>query len=247
MNSELQIFENSEFGAVRTVAVGDKTYFVASDVAKALGYANPHDAIIKHCRWVAKCEVPHPQSKTKTLEINVIPEGDLYRLISNSELQNAQKFESWMFDEVLPSIRKHGVYAVDELLNDPDLAIKAFTALKEERQKNKQLQEDNKNMKPKADYFDALVDKKLNTNIRDTAKELGVREKDFVNFLLNSGYVFRQGKKGSLRPYAQYCESGSGLFVLKDKQNENNGWAGQQMYITPKGKESFRLLLENAV
>lgn len=153
MNSELQIFENSEFGAVRTVAVGDKTYFVASDVAKALGYANPHDAIIKHCRWVAKCEVPHPQSKTKTLEINVIPEGDLYRLISNSELQNAQKFESWMFDEVLPSIRKHGVYAVDELLNDPDLAIKAFTALKEERQKNKQLQEDNKNMKPNSITF----------------------------------------------------------------------------------------------
>lgn len=73
-------------------------------------------------------------------------------------------------------------------------------------------------MQPKSDYFDALVDKKLNTNIRDTAKELGVREKDFVNFLLNSGYVFRQGKKGSLRPYAQYCESGSGLFVLKDKQ-----------------------------
>lgn len=102
-------------------------------------------------------------------------------------------------------------------------------------------------MQPKSDYFDALVDKKLNTNIRDTAKELGVREKDFVNFLLNSGYVFRQGKKGSLRPYAQYCESGSGLFVLKDKQNGNNGWAGQQMYITPKGKESFRLLLENAV
>ena len=102
-------------------------------------------------------------------------------------------------------------------------------------------------MQPKSDYFDALVDKKLNTNIRDTAKELGVREKDFVNFLLNSGYVFRQGKKGSLRPYAQYCESGSGLFVLKDKQNENNGWAGQQMYITPKGKESFRLLLENAL
>ena len=100
-------------------------------------------------------------------------------------------------------------------------------------------------MQPKADYFDALVDKKLNTNVRDTAKELGVKERAFVNFLLDNSYVFRQGKKGELRPYAQYAESGKGLFVLKDKQNENSGWAGQQMFITPKGKETFRLLLES--
>lgn len=100
-------------------------------------------------------------------------------------------------------------------------------------------------MQPKADYFDALVDKKLNTNIRDTAKELAVKERVFVSFLLDNGYIFRQGKKGELRPYAQYTESGKGLFVLKDKQNEKNGWAGQQMYITPKGKETFRLLLES--
>lgn len=98
-------------------------------------------------------------------------------------------------------------------------------------------------MKPKADYFDALVDKKLNTSVRDTAKELGVKEKEFVKFLLEEKYVFRQGSKGALRPYAQYGESGNGLFVLKDKQNENSGWAGQQMFITPKGKVTFRLLL----
>ncbi len=100
-------------------------------------------------------------------------------------------------------------------------------------------------MKPKAEYFDALVDKKLNTNVRDTAKELGVKERVFVNFLLDKNFVFRQGKKGELRPYAQYAESGKGLFTLKDKQNEANGWAGQQMYVTPKGKETFRLLLES--
>lgn len=98
-------------------------------------------------------------------------------------------------------------------------------------------------MKPKADYFDALVDKKLNTNIRDTAKELGIGERAFVSFLISNGYVFRQGKHRELRPYAQYAESGNGLFVLKDKHNENNGWAGQQMFVTPKGKETFRLLM----
>lgn len=98
-------------------------------------------------------------------------------------------------------------------------------------------------MKPKADYFDALVDKKLNTNIRDTAKEFGIGERAFVSFLISNGYVFRQGKHRELRPYAQYAESGNGLFVLKDKHNENNGWAGQQMFVTPKGKETFRLLM----
>lgn len=98
-------------------------------------------------------------------------------------------------------------------------------------------------MKPKADYFDALVDKKLNTNIRDTAKELGVGERVFVSFLISNRFVFRQGKHRELRPYAQYTESGNGLFVLKDKHNENSGWAGQQMFVTPKGKETFRLLM----
>lgn len=130
---------------------------------------------------------------------------------------------------------------MEQQLNTPELqmahGLLAAKALLEK--KDKLIEE----MKPKADYFDALVDRKLNTNIRDSAKELGVKERVFVNFLLEKGYLFRQGKKRDLRPYAQYCESGSGLFVLKDKQNENNGWAGQQMYITPKGKETFRLLL----
>lgn len=102
-------------------------------------------------------------------------------------------------------------------------------------------------MKPKADYFDALVDKKLNTGVRDTANELGIKEREFVAFLLKNKYVYRKGSKGELRAYAQYGESGSGLFVLRDAQNKNSGWAGQQMYITPKGKETFRLLLENEI
>ena len=111
--NELQIFENAEFGKIRTVEVDGEIYFFATDIAKALGYSNPHDAILKHCRWVAKREVPHPQSKTKIMEVNVIPEGDLYRLIGHSELPNAQKFESWVFDEVLPSIRKTGQYSTN--------------------------------------------------------------------------------------------------------------------------------------
>lgn len=115
--SEIQIFNKDGFGNVRTIEEDGKILFVATDIAKALGYANPHDAINKHCRWVAKREVPHPQSKTKTMEVNVIPEGDIYRLVANSELESAEKFESWVFDEVIPSIRKNGIYSGQKTLS----------------------------------------------------------------------------------------------------------------------------------
>ncbi|HBG7286100.1 Bro-N domain-containing protein [Clostridioides difficile] len=111
MSNNLQIFKNNDFGEIRTVEIDGKPYFVATDIAKALGYSNTRDAVKKHCKWVAKCDIPHPQSKTKTLEVNVIPEGDMYRLITNSELPSAEKFESWVFDEVLPLIRKTGTYS----------------------------------------------------------------------------------------------------------------------------------------
>lgn len=115
MNNQLRIFNNEQFGKIRMVEIDDKPYFVATDIAKALGYVNPSDAVKKHCRWVAKCEVPHPQSKNKTLEVNVIPEGDMYRLITNSELPQAEKFESWVFDEVLPQIRRTGSYEIPKM------------------------------------------------------------------------------------------------------------------------------------
>lgn len=132
--NDIQIFKNEQFGQIRMVEIDDKPYFVATDIAKTLGYKDTTNAIKQHCRWVVKHKVPHPQSKNKTLEVNVIPEGDMYRLITNSELPSAEKFESWVFDEVLPSIRKHGMYATDELINNPDLLIAAATKIKEERQ-----------------------------------------------------------------------------------------------------------------
>lgn len=112
MSNELvvKMFESSEFGRVRTVLVDGKPMLVASDVAKALGYTNPRKAIIDHCRCVTKCDIPHPQCSEQTVEANIIGEGDMYRLIVNSKLPNAEKFESWVFDDVLPTIRKTGSY-----------------------------------------------------------------------------------------------------------------------------------------
>ena len=111
---ELMIFNNDEFGQIRTVEIDGKPYFVANDIAKSLGYVRPADAISQHCRYTVKHRIPHPQSKTKTLEVNVIPEGDMYRLITHSELPSAERFESWVFDEVLPSLRKTGSYTIKE-------------------------------------------------------------------------------------------------------------------------------------
>ncbi|MZL31603.1 BRO-N domain-containing protein, partial [Clostridium beijerinckii] len=128
--NDLQVFNNEQFGQIRMLEIDKKPHFVATDIAKALGYINTSKAIKDHCRWVTKRYIPHPQSENKNLEVNVIPEGDIYRLITNSELPGAEKFESWVFDDVLPAIRKHGMYATDELLDNPDLLIAAATKLK---------------------------------------------------------------------------------------------------------------------
>lgn len=112
---KLQLFISKEFGEIRGVEIEGKPYVVANDVLKALGYAkgNWRTTLSRKCKWVAKCNVPHPQSNSKTLEINVIPEGDIYRLIFSSKLPSAQKFEEWVIDEVLPEIRRTGGY-IDE-------------------------------------------------------------------------------------------------------------------------------------
>lgn len=108
--NQLQVYENERFGKIRTLEEDGKVLFCGKDVAVALGYSNTIDAISRHCRWVVKRDLPHPQSPGKTIEASFIPEGDLYRLITHSKLESAQEFEAWVFDEVLPSIRSTGRY-----------------------------------------------------------------------------------------------------------------------------------------
>lgn len=127
----LTTFTNDVFGNIRGAEINGKPYFVGKDIAIALGYAKPTDAVRKHCKGVSKMEIPTNGGVQK---VSIISEGDLYRLIAHSKLPEAEKFESWVFDEVLPSIRKHGMYATDDLLNDPDLMIKAANKIKEERE-----------------------------------------------------------------------------------------------------------------
>ena len=182
-----------------------------------------------------------------------IPENIFYRLAMKAKNETAERFQALVADEIIPSIRKHGAYMTPETLEqailNPEMMIKLCTALKDEQDKNKALQVvnssltvDNQIMKPKADYFDELVDRNLLTNFRDTAKQLHVGERKFIKFLLEKKYIYRD-KRGKLKPYANKYED---LFDVKEFTNEKTGFCDTQTLITPKGRETFRLLLLKA-
>ena len=247
--NELMIFNNPEFGEIRTIEEEGKVLFCGSDVAKALGYKNPTKAIADHCKGTVERRTNDSLGRQQNMKF--IPEGDIYRLAAKSELPGAERFESWIFDEVLPSIRKHGAYmtddTLDKMIHSPEFGIKLLTALKEEKDKRKALEAantaltvENQIMAPKADYFDQLVDRNLLTNFRETAKQMEVPPKKFVAFLLEKKYIYRD-KRGKLLPYEDKNE---GLFEVKECFNEKTKWSGTQTLVTPKGRETFRLLLE---
>lgn len=246
--NELKIFNNPDFGEVRTLEENGEVLFCASDVAKALGYARPNDAVSQHCRATVKRRSP---ISGKMQDINFIPEGDVYRLIARSKLPSAEQFERWVFDEVLPSIRKHGAYMTPETLQaaimNPDIMIQLCQQLKAEQDKNTALRADlskatvqNTIMAPKADYFDELVERNTLTNFRETAKQLGVKQKAFISFLMERKFIYRD-KRGKLLPYA---DKNDGLFEVKECFNDKTQWAGTQTLVTPKGRETFRLLCQ---
>lgn len=242
----LQVFKNAEFGSVRTVTIDNEPYFVGKDVAEILGYAKARNAIAAHVDEDDALKQGLTDELGRIQETILINESGLYSLILSSKLPSAKKFKHWVTSEVLPSIHRHGMYAVDDLLNNPDMMITVLTELKAERSKNKALQGENSQlivnntiMKPKADYFDELVDRNLLTNFRDTAKMLNIKQNVFVRFLLDRGYIYRD-KKGKLLPYA---DKNNDLFEIKECYNEKTDWTGSQTLITPKGRETFRLLL----
>lgn len=240
--NELMIFNNPEFGEIRTIEENGKVLFCGKDVADSLGYKDLTNAIKQHCRGVVKRHLT--DSLGRQQEANFIPEGDIYRLAAKSELPGADRFESWIFDEVLPSIRKNGGYiANQENMTPEELMAKALMVaqktLADREARLSTLTVENQIMKPKADYFDELVDRNLLTNFRETAKELGVGPKAFVAFLIEGKYVYRD-KKGKLLPYQPHVDSG--LFEVKESYNEKTQWSGPQTLVTPKGRETFRLL-----
>lgn len=215
--NELKIFESTEFGKLGVLDIDGKTYFPATDSAKLLGYKDAINAIKQHCRWVVKHHLPHPQSLNKTIEMNFIPEGDLYRLITNSKLPSAERFERWVFDEVLPAIRKHGMYAtpqtVEQMIADPDSMIAVLQSLKAERERRTlleaQVERSNQiigELKPKADYVDWILNNPGLVTITQIAKDYGLSGNAMNQTLHQLGVQFKQSNQWLL--YRKYHGQG---------------------------------------
>ena len=246
--SDLQIFNSEQFGTVRTVMIGDEPYFVGKDVTDILGYANSSKALADHVDDEDKLNNESLSSLGQRGGW-LINESGLYSLILSSKLPQAKAFKRWVTSEVLPAIRKNEAYItpnkVEELLLNPDAMIRLLVAFKDEKAKAKKLEAEksylvveNQTMRPTAEYFDELVDRNLLTNFRETAKQLKVGEREFISFLLGKKYLYRDAK-GKLVPYA---DKNKGLFEIKECYNERSNWAGTQTLVTPKGRETFRLL-----
>ena len=242
--NELKIFENAEFGQVRIINIDNEPWFVGKDVAIALGYKDTSDALKKHVEDDDKLTRRFTDSG-QNREMYIISESGLYALIFGSKLESAKRFKHWVTSEVLPAIRKHGVYAVDELLNDPDMAIKAFTALKEEREKNKQLQADNARMKPKEIFADAVSTSKQSILIGELAKILKQNgyetgEKRLFTYLRNNGYLIRRKGTDYNAPTQRSMEMG--LFEVKETavtHSDGHTTINKTTKVTGKGQQYF--------
>lgn len=248
--NELQIFNNPEFGEIRTINENGVVLFCGSDVARALGYSRPNEAVATHAKGTVKRRT---LTNGGDQEMAFIPESDLYRLIFRSKLPSAERFTDWVTAEVLPSIRKNGGYiAQQDTLSPEELMAKALMVAQQtiaDREARLQAQAaeisaltvDKQIMQPKAEYFDDLVDRNLLTNFTEAAKQIGVKRKALIGFMVDHGYLYRD-KKGNLLPYAN--KKSDGLFDVKQSTNQKTGWAGCQTLLTPKGVETFRLLCQ---
>lgn len=212
-----QIF-NFEKNEVRTFLENDIPYFVANDVAKTLGYKNPSDATNKHCKKALKTWGSDSLGRRQSFKI--IPESDVYRLVIKSNLPSAEKFESWVMEEVLPQIRKHGMYATDDLLNNPDLLIEVATKLKEERTLRLVAEQKVAEMQPKVNYHDIILANKSVTPISFIAKNYGMSAMQMNKLLHDFGIQYRQGKAWLL--YAKYQNEGYTHIEMVPVQGTDN-------------------------
>ena len=253
MNNQIKIFESDEFGQVRTLMINGEPYFVGKDVAEILGYANPQKAIRTHVDDEDKGvnEMDTPGGKQ---EIIVINESGLYSLVLSSKLPTAKKFKRWITSEVLPSIRKNGMYATEELLNNPDLLIAVVTKLKEERELRQTLEEEKKLNAPKIVFADAVSASKTSILVGDLAKILKQNNVDYGQkrlfaWLRENGYLIK--RKGSDWNMPTQRSMEQGLFEIKESTHLNGDGVNvttKTPKVTGKGQQYFinKLLKEKS-
>ena len=225
--NELKIFNHEQFGELEILIIDDREYFPANDTARKLGYSNPSDAVNRHCRNDGVVFHEVIDSLNRRQQKKFITEGNLYRLITKSELPEAEKFESWVFDEVLPSIRKHGAYmtpeTIEQALLNPDTLIKLATNLKEEQEKRKQAERVIEEQKPKVLFADAVETSKTSVLVGELAKIIkqngyNIGQNRLFKWLRDKGYLMKRGNSRNL-PTQKSMELG--LFEVK-KRTINN-------------------------
>lgn len=234
---DLQIFNNEEFGKIRTTKINDKPYFVAADIANALGYTNPRDAVSRHCKGVVKRDTP---TSSGTQQMSYINEGDVYRLIMRSKLPSAERFESWVMDEVLPSIRKNGGYiAGQETMTDDELLAKALMVANNKIAERDRIIEHQKAKieydRPKTIFADAVATSNTSILVGDLAKIIcqnGVQigQKRLFAWLRDNSYLMKNGSSYNM-PIQRYVQQG--LFEVKERSIQNPD-GSVRITITPK-------------
>ncbi|MDV6238765.1 phage antirepressor KilAC domain-containing protein [Trueperella bernardiae] len=235
---DLQVFTNDAFGTIRTVEHEDKVYFCGRDVATALGYKDPTNAIKQHCKGVA---IHHPlETAGGVQDTRFITEDDLYRLIFSSKLPAAQDFEAWVVNEVLPTIRRHGVYAIDELLDNDEFLEHAIIQLRSERAKRLAAEQALLEAAPKVSYYDVVLQSDSLLTITEIAKDYGLSAKKLNLLLHDAGVQFRQSGRWFL--YARFAEQG---YTQSKTHEYDEGKTRTHMYWTQKGRLFVYDLLKN--
>ena len=244
--TDLQIFKNPEFGEIRTLEENGKILFCAADIAKALGYANPNKAVNDHCRAITKRSTP---ISGKMQGINFIPEGDVYRLITHSKLSAAEKFEKWVFDEVLPTIHKHGAYMtpdkLEEVLLKPDTLIQLAQNLKAEQEKRRALEVKMEEQKPKVLFAESVEAAKTSILIGELAKLLkqngiNIGQNRLFEWLRQNGYLIRRQGSDYNMPTQRAMEMG--LFEIKETtitHSDGHIHVSKTPKVTGKGQVYF--------
>lgn len=243
--NELRIFKSKEFGSVRTVMINGEPWFVGNDVAKALGYAKPNDAIRTNVSKEDTSLAGVSDANNHIQQMVIINESGLYDLIFESRLPSAKRFRHWVTSDVLPEIRKTGNYISKDKPDSYTIENPAERARRwaEEYEERVALETKIREMEPKAYIHDKILDSKLLVNFRDAAKEIGVSQSQFTGWLKENGYVY-SNSVGELRPMEQYMASG--LFEMKPYQNPYNGYCGSRTFVTPRGLAAFKILLDTS-
>lgn len=243
--NKIQVFNNPDFGEVRTLSENGAVLFCGRDVATALGYSNPRDALARHCRGVVKRDTP---TESGTQEMSFIPESDLYRLVFSSKLPTAEKFTDWVTSEVLPTIRKHGAYMTPETIEaallNPDTLIKLATELKAEREKRLALEVKAEEDKPKVLFADAVSASHTSILVGDLAKLLrqngvDIGQNRLFQRLRDDGYLIKSGERRNM-PTQRSMELG--LFEVKETTIGNPDGSvrvTRTTKVTGKGQQYF--------